>query len=151
MLAQRRASRILEIQTHGRPVSYSALHKSKKVYDRKRLKKAGINFTDDLLFFVLGIAVLAAFADRRAMRCVAVEQSPAFGMVGRSPDGPNDGVCGAVRLSRRPCRREGLKRRRSGSGVGSLLTTRLERQADLSMSQKMSNFVFTKSEITGLL
>jgi len=50
MLAQRRASRILEIQEHGRPVSYTALHKSKKVYDRKRLKKAGINFTDDLLF-----------------------------------------------------------------------------------------------------
>ena len=48
MLAQRRASRILEIQEHGRPVSYTALHKSKKVYDRKRLKKAGI--TDDLLF-----------------------------------------------------------------------------------------------------
>lgn len=50
MLAQRRASRILEIQEHGRPVSYTAFHKSKKVYDRKRLKKAGINFTDDLLF-----------------------------------------------------------------------------------------------------
>ena len=49
ILAQRRASRILEIQEHGRPVSYSALHKSKKVYDRKRLKKAGIN-SDDLLF-----------------------------------------------------------------------------------------------------
>ena len=49
MLAQRRASRILEIQEHGRPVSYTALHKSKKVYDRKRLKKAGI-ITDDLLF-----------------------------------------------------------------------------------------------------
>ena len=49
MLAQRRASRILEIQEHWRPVSYTALHKSKKVYDRKRLKKAGI-ITDDLLF-----------------------------------------------------------------------------------------------------
>ena len=49
MLAHRRASRILEIQEHGRPVSYTALHKSKKVYDRKRLKKAGI-ITDDLLF-----------------------------------------------------------------------------------------------------
>ena len=54
MLAQRRASRILEIQNLGRPVSYSALHKSKKVYDRKRLKKAGINFTDDLLFLCSG-------------------------------------------------------------------------------------------------
>ena len=49
MLAHRGASRILEIQEHGRPVSYTALHKSEKVYDRKRLKKAGI-ITDDLLF-----------------------------------------------------------------------------------------------------
>lgn len=49
MLAQRRASRILEIQEHGRPVSYTALHKSKKVYDRKRLKRTGIH-PDDLPF-----------------------------------------------------------------------------------------------------
>ena len=49
MLAQRRASRILEIQEHGRPVSYTAIYKSKKVYDRKRLKQAG-TITDDLLF-----------------------------------------------------------------------------------------------------
>ena len=54
MLAQRRAARMEEIAEHGRPVSYSALHKSKKVYDRKRLKKAGINFTDDLLFLCSG-------------------------------------------------------------------------------------------------
>ena len=52
MLANRRAARLEEIAEHGRPVSMrSALHKSKKVYDRKRLKKAGIN-TDDLSFFV---------------------------------------------------------------------------------------------------
>ena len=38
MLAQRRAARMEEISEHGRPVSYTALHKSKKVYDRKRLK-----------------------------------------------------------------------------------------------------------------
>ena len=50
MLAQRRAARMEEIAEHGRPVSMrTALHKSKKVYDRKRLKKAGI-ITDDLLF-----------------------------------------------------------------------------------------------------
>ena len=48
MLAQRRAARMEEISEHGRPVSMrSALHKSKKVYDRKRLKKAGIT-SDDL-------------------------------------------------------------------------------------------------------
>lgn len=38
--AQRRASRLEEIELHGKPVSRrSALHKSKKIYDRKRLKK----------------------------------------------------------------------------------------------------------------
>ena len=48
MLANRRAARLDEIAEHGRPVSMrSALHKSKKVYDRKRLKKAGIG-SDDL-------------------------------------------------------------------------------------------------------
>ena len=48
MLANRRAARLEEIAEHGRPVSMrSALHKSKKVYDRKRLKKAGIG-SDDL-------------------------------------------------------------------------------------------------------
>ena len=50
MLANRRAARLEEIAEHGRPVSMrSALHKSKKVYDRKRFKKAGIN-PDDLSF-----------------------------------------------------------------------------------------------------
>ena len=43
MLANRRAARQEEIAGHGRPVSFrSALHKSKKVYDRKRLKRTGI-------------------------------------------------------------------------------------------------------------
>ena len=47
MLANRRAARMEEISEHGRPVSMrSALHKSKKVYDRKRLKRAGINSDD---------------------------------------------------------------------------------------------------------
>ena len=53
MLVQRRASRILEIQDHGRPVSYSALHKSKKVYDRKRLKRTGINPDDGCPFLLV--------------------------------------------------------------------------------------------------
>ena len=40
MLAQRRAARLEEIAEHGKPVSFrKALHKSKKAYDRKRLKK----------------------------------------------------------------------------------------------------------------
>ena len=50
MLANRRAARLEEIAEHGRPVSFrKAIHKSKKVYDRKRLKKAGIG-SDDLPF-----------------------------------------------------------------------------------------------------
>ena len=39
MLAQRRAARLEEIAEHGKPVSFrSSVHKSKKAYDRKRLK-----------------------------------------------------------------------------------------------------------------
>ena len=52
MLAQRRAARLEEIAGHGRPVSYSALHKSKKVYDRKRLKRTDIN-PDDVCPFCI--------------------------------------------------------------------------------------------------
>lgn len=41
MLANRRAARLEEIEQHGRPVSFrKVLHQSKKVYDRKRFKKA---------------------------------------------------------------------------------------------------------------
>ena len=44
MLAQRRAARMEEIAEHGKPVSLrSAVHRSKKVYDRKRLKKVGLD------------------------------------------------------------------------------------------------------------
>ena len=54
MLANRRAARMEEIAEHGRPVSMrSALHKSKKVYDRKRLKMAGIT-NDDCPFLFIG-------------------------------------------------------------------------------------------------
>ena len=54
MLANRRAARMEEIAEHGRPVSMqSALHKSKKVYDRKRLKRAGIT-NDDCPFLFIG-------------------------------------------------------------------------------------------------
>ena len=49
MLANRRAARLEEIAAHGRPVSFrTTLHKSKKIYDRKRLKKAGITKEDPL-------------------------------------------------------------------------------------------------------
>ena len=53
MLANRRAARAEDLAEHGgRPVSFrTALHKSKKVYDRKRLKRAGIEFKDDLSLF----------------------------------------------------------------------------------------------------
>ena len=49
MLANRRAARLEEIAEHGRPVSFrKAVHKSRKVYDRKRLKRAGENLSDGL-------------------------------------------------------------------------------------------------------
>ncbi len=51
MLANRREARMEEISEHGRPVSMrTALHKSKKVYDHKRLKRAGIKLNDDCPF-----------------------------------------------------------------------------------------------------
>ena len=41
LLANRKAAREEEILAHGKPISFrSHLHKSKKQYDRKRLKKA---------------------------------------------------------------------------------------------------------------
>lgn len=47
MLAQRRAARLEEIALHGKPVSMrSVKHKSKKFYDRKRLKRADIGQGD---------------------------------------------------------------------------------------------------------
>ena len=53
MLANRRAARVEDLAEHGgRPVSFrTALHRSKKVYDRKRLKRAGIN-SDDCPFYI---------------------------------------------------------------------------------------------------
>ena len=52
LLANRKASREEEIERHGRQIVFRTLkQKSKKVYDRKRLKKAGIS--DDLPFSLL--------------------------------------------------------------------------------------------------
>ena len=54
MLANRRAARAEDLtEPGGRPVSFrTALHRSKKVYDRKRLKRAGINSDDYPFSFV---------------------------------------------------------------------------------------------------
>lgn len=47
MLANRRAARLEEIEAHGRPVeARTMLHKSKKVYDRKKEKRAVIKSDD---------------------------------------------------------------------------------------------------------
>ena len=43
-LANRRAARAEEIELHGRPVSFrKMLHKSKKTYNRKRLKEVKVD------------------------------------------------------------------------------------------------------------
>jgi len=48
LLANRRAARQEEIEAHGRPVSFrKAIHKSKKVYDRKALKRQLSDYDSD--------------------------------------------------------------------------------------------------------
>lgn len=55
LLANRRASRAEEIGLYGKQVRMRSMtHKSKKVYDRKRMKKAGVRFNDDLPFLFCG-------------------------------------------------------------------------------------------------
>ena len=52
LLANRKASREEELERHGKQIIFrTTTTKSKKVYDRKRLKKAGIKL-DDLPFWV---------------------------------------------------------------------------------------------------
>ncbi len=36
--ANRKASREAEIENHSRPINFSRVHQSKKVYDRKRMR-----------------------------------------------------------------------------------------------------------------
>ena len=49
--ANRRASRQEEIESHGHPVQGRAMiHKSKKVYDRNRMKRAAIKSDDSSHF-----------------------------------------------------------------------------------------------------
>ena len=51
LLANRKASREEELERHGKQIIFrTTTQKSKKVYDRKRLKKADINH-DDLPFW----------------------------------------------------------------------------------------------------
>ena len=51
--AKRRASRQEEIESHGHPVQGRAIiHKSKKVYDRNRMKRAAIKSDDSSHFFI---------------------------------------------------------------------------------------------------
>lgn len=55
LLANRRALRIEEIERYGKQILMRSMtHKSKKVYDRKRLKKAGIKLEDGLPFYFRG-------------------------------------------------------------------------------------------------
>ena len=66
LLANRKASREEEIAQYGKQVIFrTTKQKSKKVYDRKRLKKAGIN-SDDLPFLYLfdQILILHSFHRR---------------------------------------------------------------------------------------
>ena len=51
ILANRKAARMEEIERHGRQVqSRRMVHKSKKTYDRNRLKRAVIKSDDGSLF-----------------------------------------------------------------------------------------------------
>ena len=51
ILANRRAARMEEIKRHGHPIqSRRIVHKSKKTYDRNRIKRAVIKSDDGSLF-----------------------------------------------------------------------------------------------------
>ena len=53
--ANRRISRQEEIESHGHPVQGRAMiHKSKKVYDRNRMKRAVIKSDDSSHFLISG-------------------------------------------------------------------------------------------------
>ena len=50
LIANRRAARLEEIEAHGRPIQMRTMtHRSKKVYDRNRIKRAAIK-NDDSFF-----------------------------------------------------------------------------------------------------
>ena len=65
ILANRKAARMEEIERHGRQVqSRRMVHKSKKTYDRNRLKRAVIK-SDDGSFYLRKIDYLCTISNRR--------------------------------------------------------------------------------------
>ena len=61
LLANRKASREEEIAKYGKQIMFrTTTQKSKKVYDRKRLKKAGIN-SDDLPLMIIASPACTCF------------------------------------------------------------------------------------------
>ena len=57
--ANRKASREAEIEMHGHPICHKRVHKSEKVYNRKKIKAAHKELpylfsTDHLVFIILG-------------------------------------------------------------------------------------------------
>ena len=61
--ANRRASRQEEIESHGHPVQGRAMiHKSKKVYDRNRIKRAAIKSDDSSHLFIIDYAIIINIA-----------------------------------------------------------------------------------------
>ena len=63
LLANRKASREEEIAKYGKQIMFrTTTQKSKKVYDRKRLKKAGIN-SDDLPLVIISLHACTYFSN----------------------------------------------------------------------------------------
>ena len=62
--ANRKLSREEEIKTHGRPVRIGGVHKSKKVYDRKR-SKAEMKKALPYFLLVIQLAISASGIGRR--------------------------------------------------------------------------------------
>ena len=68
MLANRKAARDEEIREHGRQITFrSVKQKSKKAYDRNRLKRTGIG-NDDLSFLLTELLHGFFLANRKAAR-----------------------------------------------------------------------------------
>lgn len=56
LLANRRAARAEEIEAHGKQITFrTVMQKSRKVYDRKRLKRAVIKGDDGSFFIYRGL------------------------------------------------------------------------------------------------
>ena len=73
LLANRKASREEEIARFGKQIIFrTSTQKSKKVYDRKRLKRTDIKNNDDLPFLYYGLSVWKdeTGSVRRRKRCL---------------------------------------------------------------------------------